>query len=259
MPRALAIETSARIGSVALAQDGNLIEEQSFPHGLQHAAQILSTIDRLCSAHHWKPTDLEELYVSAGPGSFTGLRIGITLAKTLAFATSAKIVAVPTVQVLALNAPPDATNLILVLDAKRDQIFTARFARHSPNDPWQEKEPAHLDSLSSMLARAPRPVHLLGEGIPHHRKFIPNDPTIHITLEQRWQPRAGAVAQIGHHRARQNHFIDPNLFTPTYIRKPEAEEKWEQSQSQQLTTDNDLKKSPENKTEAPTHTQSPRK
>jgi len=230
MPRALAIETSGRLGSVALAQDGQLLEEQSFPHGLQHAAQILPTIGRLCTAHHWKPTDLRELYVSAGPGSFTGLRIGITLAKTLAFATGAKIVAVPTVQVLAQNAPPDATNLILVLDAKRDQIFTARFARHAPNDPWQEPEPAHLDTLTAMLHRSPRPVHLLGEGIPHHQKFIPNDPDILITHEPLWQPRAAAVAQLGHHLARQNHFTNPDFFTPTYIRKPEAEERWEERQ-----------------------------
>jgi tRNA threonylcarbamoyladenosine biosynthesis protein TsaB len=227
MPRALAIETSGRIGSVALAENGAVLQEQSFPHGLQHAAQILPTIDRLCSNHHWKPTDLEELYVSAGPGSFTGLRIGITLAKTLAFAIGAKIVAVPTVQVLAQNAPEDSRHLILVLDAKRDQIFTARFERTAPNQPWQEREPAHLDSLTAMLHRTPKPVHLLGEGIPHHQKFIPHDPTIHITPQPTWQPRAAAVAQIGHHHARQNHFTNPDLFTPTYIRKPEAEEKWE--------------------------------
>src|SRR5687767_2083935 len=115
MARALAIETSGRTGSIALAHDGQILEEQTFPHGLQHAAEILPALDRLTAAQHWKPTDLQELYVSAGPGSFTGLRIGITLAKTLAFATGVKLVAVPTVNVLAQNAPPESRNLIIVL------------------------------------------------------------------------------------------------------------------------------------------------
>src|SRR5689334_13247826 len=99
MPRALAVETSGRIGSVALAEDGRLIAEEAFPHGLQHAAHILPIIDRLCGARGWRPRDLEQLYVSIGPGSFTGLRIGVTLCKTIAFATGAKIVAVPSVRV----------------------------------------------------------------------------------------------------------------------------------------------------------------
>src|SRR5450432_1202194 len=100
MPRGLAIETSGKIGSIAAVIDGRVAHEEEFPHGLQHAAQIISIIDRLCRGQNWSPGDVEELYVSAGPGSFTGLRIAITVAKTLAFATGVKIIAVPTVQVL---------------------------------------------------------------------------------------------------------------------------------------------------------------
>src|SRR5690349_16550235 len=127
--RALAIETSGRTGSIALVEGGAVVTEDEFPHGLQHAAEIIPRIDRLCRERGWTPVDLRELYVSAGPGSFTGLRIGVTLAKTLAFATGGKIVAVPTVSVLVRNAPPGAMHVMIVLDAKRDQIFTARFVR----------------------------------------------------------------------------------------------------------------------------------
>ena len=100
MPRVLAIETSGRIGSVALADGTSILLEEQFPHGLKHAAEIVPMIDRLCRAQGWAPHDLEQLYVSAGPGSFTGLRIGITLAKTMALATGVKVVAVPSVRVL---------------------------------------------------------------------------------------------------------------------------------------------------------------
>jgi tRNA threonylcarbamoyladenosine biosynthesis protein TsaB len=159
------------------------------------------------------------------------LRIGITVAKTMAFATGVKLVAVPTARVLAENAPPDAQHLVLVLDAKRDQIFTARFERIG--NEWLEREPAHVDSLSNMLARAPRPVHLLGEGIPTHRKFIPaTESGILITSEDLWRPRASIVARIGHAMARQGEFADPDRLTPIYIRRPEAEEKWDAARSQ---------------------------
>src|SRR3954467_10077441 len=136
MPRGLAVETSGRAGSLAIAEDGHVLAEEQFSHGLKHAAGIIPIIDRLCASRGWKPADIEEIYVSAGPGSFTGLRVGITVAKTLAFATGAKLVAVPSGRVIAHNAPPEASNVMIVLDAKRDQIFTARYSRSPGNDAW---------------------------------------------------------------------------------------------------------------------------
>jgi tRNA threonylcarbamoyladenosine biosynthesis protein TsaB len=243
--RALAIETSSRTGSIAAVEDGRVVAEAQFEHGLQHAAQILPIIDRLCRGQGWTPADVHELYVSAGPGSFTGLRIGITLAKTFSLATGARLVAVPTVRVLAENAPPEARHVVLVLDAKRGQIFSARFERargeqHASGEQrardeakdWLEREPAHLDTLATMLARAPRPVHLLGEGIPHHEKFVPRgDANVIVTPSESWRPQARVVAAIGARMARAGHFADPDRLAPTYLRKPEAEEKWEQRQT----------------------------
>lgn len=242
MTRAIAIDTSGQIGSIALVEDARLLAGEDFPHGLQHAAQILPIIDRLTRAQGWTPRDVNELYISIGPGSFTGLRISATLAKTMALATGVKIVAVPTVAVLAENAPPDARHLVIVLDAKRDQIFTARFERSDPANAgggapggevallassWIAREPAHLDSLEVMLQRAPRPVHLLGEGIPYHRKFIPShDDSIILTPPELWRARADAVAKIGSELAQAGRFADPLTLQPLYIRRPEAEEKF---------------------------------
>ena len=226
MPRALAIETSSRVGSIAAVEDGRVLADEQFEHGLQHAAQIVPIIDRLTRARGWSPRELEELYVSAGPGSFTGLRIGITLAKTLALASGVKLVAVPTVRVLVENAPSDARHVVIVLDAKRDQIFTARFER--VGEAWVEREPAQLSSVHEMLARSPRPVHLLGEGIPYHQKFLENLPSdVVVTPMESWRPHASVVAKLGDEMARRGQFVDADRFTPIYIRKPEAEEKWE--------------------------------
>lgn len=225
MPRGLALETSGRVGSVALAEDGTVVAEERFPHGLKHAAGLVPMIDRLCADQGWKPVDIREIYVSVGPGSFTGLRVGITVAKTLAFATGASVVPVQTLDVLARNAPPGWQNLVVVLDAKRDQVFTATFA-NAGGEPRQ-REPARLDSLAATLSRAPRPVHLLGEGIPFHRQHIPDDPEVIVTPEDTWRPLAASVARIGATMARAGMTTDPMALAPVYIRRPEAEEVFE--------------------------------
>ena len=216
---------------MALVEDGRMVGEAEFPHGLQHAAQILPRIDQLCRAVQWSAADLRELYVSIGPGSFTGLRIGITLAKTLSFATGARIVAVPTVGVLARNAPPEARHVLIVLDAKREQIFTALLTRRDGASSWTYAEPAHLDSLAAVLARGPRPLRLIGEGIPYHQRFIPaDDAGLIVTPPELWRARASEVAAIGSESARHGRFVDPDRLVPLYLRPPEAQEKWEQLQ-----------------------------
>lgn len=231
VPRAIAIETSSRIGSVAIVEDAVVRAEDNFEHGLANAAQLLPKIDALVRSRNWTPRDVEHLYVSAGPGSFTGLRIGITLAKTLALVTGAKIVAVPSVRVLVENAPADAKHVIIVLDAKRGQIFTARFERE--DDTWVDRVGARLDTLANMLAGSPRTVHLLGEGIPYHvSKDASLDGKIVVTDDSIWRPRAAAVAKLGSTLAAKGEFADAMTLTPIYIRRPEAEEVYERRHAQ---------------------------
>lgn len=224
MTSALAIETSGRTGSVALATDGRAVASESFEHGLQNAAKILPIIDGLCRAQGWTPCDLEHVYVSIGPGSFTGLRVGVTIAKTLSLATGAKLVAVPSTRVLVENAPPEATNVIIVLDAKRGHVFTARYERGA--DGWTEREPAHLAKLSEVIARSPRPAHLIGEGIPYHTAEIdPADGSVVVTPESTWRGSAEVLARLGYAMSQRGEFTGADRMTPHYIRLPEAEEK----------------------------------
>lgn len=229
----LAIETSGRNGSIAILRDRTPMGVRLFPHGLQHAAEMLPAIDSLASSLGLKPSDLTRAYVSAGPGSFTGLRIGITLVKTLSLCSSIQIVAVPSVRVLVENAPPEAQNAAIVLDAKRNQIYTALYRRENPADPWKTVAEAHLDSLTELLKNAPRPIYLLGEGIPFHQQFIPAEEGIHITPADSWRCRAESVGQLGFDLASQNRFTDPLALTPVYIRPPEAEEKYNAAAGQQ--------------------------
>jgi len=85
----LALETSGKIGSIALLSDaGDLLAEETFPHGLHHATSIVPMLQTLCVVQKLSPLDLTRIYVSVGPGSFTGLRLAVTLAKTMAMVTA---------------------------------------------------------------------------------------------------------------------------------------------------------------------------
>ena len=221
---ALALETSGRVGSVALSRDGEVIDARTYPHGLMHATAIVPLIDDLFRTHGLTPKNLDQIYVSIGPGSFTGLRVGVTLAKTLAFTTGAKLVAVPSVRVLVENAPAEAKHAAIVLDAKRGQIFTATFERDS-NGEWIEREPARLDRLNDVVERSPRPLYLIGEGIPFHRATIADETGIVFTDESRWQANATTVARLGTKMATAGSFVDAFSLTPVYVRLAEAEEK----------------------------------
>jgi tRNA threonylcarbamoyladenosine biosynthesis protein TsaB len=223
MPRALAIETSSRVGSLALVADGRIVGEETFPHGLKHAAEMVPRIDSLLQAQGWTPPQLEEIHVSIGPGSFTGLRIGITFAKALAWATGAKLVAVPSMSVLAENAPTTMSHLLIVLDARRGQVFTARFER--VQNRWEPREPARLGPLADALARSPHPLMLLGEGLSVHRP--PDGPDILIAGDTLWVPTARNVARLGSLMAAAGQFTSPQNLLPLYLRQSEAEEKWE--------------------------------
>src|SRR3954452_25254237 len=227
MSRALALETSGRVGSVALARDGKVLVEEQYPHGLKHAAGIVPIIDRLCRGQGWGPWDIDEIYVSVGPGSFTGLRVGVTVAKSLAFATGARLVAVPTTDAMVRNLRPGWKNAVVVLDAKRGQIFTTIYANIEGRR--FVVEGPRLDDLRSVLARTARPVHLLGEGIPYHREAIPVvDSDVIVLRSELWQARARAVVEVGGELARRGQFTDPDKLVPVYIRGPEAEEKLNQ-------------------------------
>ena len=240
--RIIAVETSGRIGSVAAALSEQLLSEQSFTDKLRHAAELLPTIRRLCADQNWRPDDIEELYISVGPGSFTGIRIAATLAKTLAFAQNTRIVAVPSIEAHVLSADLAENQLALgikyvavVLEAGRKQIFSAVFERVSTKSRSADASlPGFRTVISQavmtpaeLLAQAPRPLFLIGEGINYHRDELSAD-QVTVLDNKYWQGRAGFVHRCGCLRARAGLFADAEQLEPMYLRRPEAVEKWEQ-------------------------------
>lgn len=225
-PRIVAIETSSALGSVALAEGDELRAVAELATTARHCQNLMPTIDALCRQTGWRPNDLDQVFVSAGPGSFTGLRISITIAKTLATALGLHIVAVPTMRVIAaraesLHQPPD--RLAVVLDAKRRQVYASLFQLRDRQ--YQTVLDACLMTPAELLERAPRPLTLTGEGLTWHADAFQGHTIDWLDHDHR-MPRAREVHRIGRRMAKRSEFTPPNDLIPIYIRIPEAEEKW---------------------------------
>ncbi|NOX58042.1 MAG: tRNA (adenosine(37)-N6)-threonylcarbamoyltransferase complex dimerization subunit type 1 TsaB [Planctomycetes bacterium] len=229
---ALAVETSGARGSVLLARGQNILAADTFKVEQQHGVQLLPTVDALSKHAEVDPKTLQYIYVSGGPGSFTGLRIGITFAKTLAYALQCKVVRVPSLDVLAQNAlalNPKPTRVMAILDAKRQRIYARTFElvedRYEPLD-----EPDERDPLEYLAQYAPATV--VGLGIERHREAVESVSGISIAEGDLHHGRAEWVLRLGSMLAAQNQFISLDELTPIYIRKPDAEEKWEARQAE---------------------------
>ena len=200
--RIVAIETSGQAGSVAVAQGPDCLAVRDLAGRRDHAVGLLPAIDALTRQVGWSPSDIDEIHVSAGPGSFTGLRVGITVARTLALATGVRIVPVPTLAVLARSAlavsPPPA-HLAVILDAKRAQVYGAIFALGQ--DRYEPIVAPCVIEPDQLWARVPRPLAVLGDGIIQHREAV-DRANLQILPETLWQARVEHVHALGHELAR---------------------------------------------------------
>jgi len=225
--RILAIETSSRTGSAALGTEAGVAASARLAGQMRHAGELMPSVDALLKEQGWAADTLTDVFVSIGPGSFTGLRIAVTVARTLAWSVGARIVAVPTVDVLARNglaAQPVPANLAVVLDAKREQVYAAAFELRGGT--YEKVIDAHLAEPRSFLERCPQPLAVLGEGIPYHQGAI-DESRVTVLDRNLWPPRAEHVYHVGMRIARAGRYTPGGELLPLYIRRPEAEEKWE--------------------------------
>lgn len=226
--RIVAIETSSRIGSVAVACGGRILGQRQFSKAMRHAVELMPAIRDLVREQGWKPREIDEVYVSAGPGSFTGVRIAIAIARALQQAIGCRLISVPTVDVLAANAPEQVKHLAVLLDAKRGQVYAARYERDAASGVWHRVQGPLLADPTAFLSQEPHPLYILGEGIDYHRAAIAAaGGEIRELDKMLWQPHAVMVHKLGLALAQAGAFTNRDALLPIYLRKAEAEEVWE--------------------------------
>jgi len=220
----LAVETSGACGGIALldASDGpTLVEELLLAEGLRHARDLLVAVDAACGRAGWRPRDLDTVAVSIGPGSFTGLRIAVTLAKVIAWDTGARVVAVPSLRALAENAPADCRRLACIRDAKRGGLYASVFER--TEDGLDETFGPALIQPDDLARRLEKPTLVLGRGAAKAAEALA---AFEVAPETLWDVRPAAVGRLGYAMGERGEFADPLRLEPLYIRRPEAEEIW---------------------------------
>ncbi len=219
-PISVAIETSGRIGGLAVGRADELLEAVELAATQRHASELMPMLDRLAQRHDFQPRHIGVVYVSIGPGSFTGLRIGVTVAKMLARTIGCRVVAVPTLDVVARNAPPNENEVAVCLNAKSGRSFTGFYKRL--DDGWERiSEPALL-APPQIAEQGSEDFAILGDHL------LPHDWPRGVRLLDKALsvPRAEVVWELGRAMAQRGDFADAAALAPLYVRLPEAEEVW---------------------------------
>ena len=212
----LALDTATETGSLALVEGERLLVEYSLESAGTYLSRLLPRLAQLFAAAGRVPADLGALGVSVGPGNFTGLRIGLATAKTLAWSLGCPLVPVPTLEVLAAQVPSQPHPIGVVMDAKRGEVFWGLY-RCPADRPQVLAEPIRLP-LAELARRLTPPLVLTGLLV----SSLPTLPQEGVSLappESRF-PRASTVARLARQRLEAGLTAAPGQLVPTYLRPP---------------------------------------
>ena len=224
----LAVDTATLVSSVAIATPAALVAELTVQTRKTHSERLMPHIASLLTMAEVSQTSLKAVAVSNGPGSFTGLRIGLATAKALAYALKIPLIGVPTLAAMAFACPAPGVLLAPMLDAQKGNVYLGLYEWREGG--MVEVEPPRVVAFpeaNAELAAKGRPVLLLGEAAVIYKDEIEHPAPPHIVM-----PRAGSVAVLAQQLYAQGVRHDVATLEPLYIRRSEAEELWERRQAQ---------------------------
>ena len=224
--RILAIETSTMLGGVAIADEHGLIAEIRLNVKATHSERIMTAIDHVLKQSNLILDEIDAFAVASGPGSFTGLRIGLSTAKGLSYAATKSLVLVPTLEAFAWNFPFSEFPVCLMLDARKGEVYAALYRwEHHGFVPVVTERSARPEELLSTIEG---PVVLAGEGalIYQDRIIAAIGDRALMAPRDKMVPAPSNIAMLGLQKAMSGEFTDAAHAGPLYIRKSEAEVKW---------------------------------
>jgi tRNA threonylcarbamoyladenosine biosynthesis protein TsaB len=220
----LGIETSGRTASIALRSGGRTLVERTLGDtGRRHAQTLVAEIDAALKEQGRRAGDIGLVAVSIGPGSFTGLRIGVVCAKTLAYATGCRLAAVDTFACIAENSPSDVDDVCVIADAQRGELYVGRY-RRIPSGEFEATQPIAIVPGEAWCSALMSQHVVSGPGVARFERELP--PECRVLPADLREPSAGRVAELGQRRLER---LGPDNFwtlEPFYLRKSSAEEKW---------------------------------
>ncbi len=219
--KVLGIETSTKKLGVALIDGENILAEHNGTSRLKHSADLIPVIDKLLKASRLDLGGLDGFAVSAGPGSFTGLRIGAATLKGLNLATKKPIIAVGTMDALAQNIKEDNCSICVTIDAKKTNVYACLYAKK--NGKVERKTDYLLIKPGELLEKISEPTIFIGDGISLYKDMIlERRPDSLFADSGLWQPKAGVIAGLGARKLEKNQIADPDKFVPMYLYSKEC-------------------------------------
>ena len=221
----LAFETSAKAGSVALLDGEKLLGESYQNTGLTHSQTLLSMAESLITHCGYTPQDIQAVAVAAGPGSFTGIRIGVAAAKGFAWAKELPCCGVSTLEAMALNLGVWQGYVLPVMDARRNQVYNALFhAEKGVLTRVCEDRAISLEDLRHEIKNLPESVFLVGDGsILCYNTLQEAVPTLVLPPEHRMHQRAAGVGLAAAQQLNSGEGCDGASLEPNYLRLSQAE------------------------------------
>lgn len=214
----LAIETSGPRGSVAIIAEEGLVSEQVFQTKGQLGAELTPAIDKALKAaglSHDVPPDL--IAVDLGPGSYTGIRVGLAAAKGLAFGWGRPLVGVSSLHAMAAAAPPEARRIAAVMDARRGEVYAGVFERRGQQ--WQTSyAPGIVAPRELVTAIGDGPVTLMGNAAAFVRLAFPKSAAVTVADEDFTWPKAENIARIGERLYQKGRLDSALSIAPVYMR-----------------------------------------
>ncbi|MCT4619751.1 MAG: tRNA (adenosine(37)-N6)-threonylcarbamoyltransferase complex dimerization subunit type 1 TsaB [Marinisporobacter sp.] len=227
----LALDTSSIVATVAVMDDDQLIGEYIINHKRTHSQKLMPMIEELLKSCELAIKDMDIIAVAKGPGSFTGLRIGVATAKGLAHAVDIPVVGISTLDALAFNMPFSEGIICPILDARRSQVYTAVYKWDDETlNNIEEPIAISIEELVEKLLKRPEKVVFLGDGIKANKEYLIEklkDRAVFPPNSVKMQ-RASSVAQLAMERAKNGEVENYYELVPTYLRKSEAERQYEE-------------------------------
>jgi tRNA threonylcarbamoyladenosine biosynthesis protein TsaB len=220
----LAIDTSARTAGVALLDGELVLAEHTWQATGNHTTHLLPAVRELLQASGKRPTDLSAVATAIGPGAFTGLRVGIATAKTLAWSLGLPCLAVGSLDALAATVSW-APRVLAVLDAGRGEWYWASYAQE--RGARRRLEPPQIGRPEEVLAALRRSTFLVGDCAPAVRQLIAERYERLVTLADPRLPavRPAALGLLAQGRLAAGECDEPATLQPVYLRRPAAEER----------------------------------
>ena len=221
----LAFETSAKAGSVALLQEGRLLAESYQNTGLTHSQTLLSMAENMIKSCGLTPQDVKAVAVAAGPGSFTGVRIGVAAAKGFAWGLEIPCCGVSTLEAMAENLGIYEGTVVCAMDARRSQVYNAIFRAEKGNlNRLTPDRAISLAELGEELGKISGPIYLVGDGSNLTHQTLGSDlPDLILPPEHRLHQRAAGVAIAAERMLQNGEICDAESLQPNYLRLSQAE------------------------------------